>query len=216
MFWGKKIKTLILQGAEYKCRNSARTVKMLHFPPNSLISSSWMSSSYEETNITARILPHSTQDVCPRTAGCPACIVPTTSPGIFSISKITNRKRENYNLSRPASLPLAHLPRDLWLCKNILASTFLLSAINMAATIYSFPAAMKIIPLISQNHGKLAPLTIFFSGPIFLSHGCRHMNNLWWSMAGSPFLHAHRKLQLAISILIYPYTYLECVEEILK
>lgn len=29
---GEKIKTLILQGAEYKRRNSARAVKMLHFP----------------------------------------------------------------------------------------------------------------------------------------------------------------------------------------
>lgn len=83
---------------------------------------------------------------------------------------------------------------DLWLCKNILASTFLLSTINTAAAIYSFPAARKIIPLISQNHGKLAPLTIFFPSPIFLSLGCRHMNNLYCSMESSPFLHADRKI----------------------
>lgn len=116
---------------------------------------------------------------------------PPTSPGVFYLSKIINKKRGNDILNRAASPPLAHLPRPLTLQEYF---SFNLSpwCHKHGSSNLFLPAAIKIIPLISQNHGKLAPLTIFFSGPVFLSRGCRRMNNLW-SMEGSPFLHADSK-----------------------
>lgn len=76
-------------------------------------------------------------------------------------------KYSSYEEGKNVSLAEQHpfcwpISWDLWLSKNVFALTFLPGGINTGAAISSIPAAIKIIPLVSQNRGQLAPLTIFF------------------------------------------------------
>ena len=147
---------------------------MLPFPANLPVSRRLMSKPQEETNSTVSIPPHSAWNVCPRTASFPACI-PSKSRNLLSFKN--NKYGGEIMFSTEQHQFYRSVSGDLWLCKNILVSTFLLGAINTATAIYSFPAAIKIIPHISQHHGKLAPLTIFSLSPVVPTHGCRRMDN---------------------------------------
>lgn len=88
---------------------------------------------------------------------------PSISSGILSFSKIVATRRRNHLSGRVTSILVAHFQRPLTLQEyfsSILSPWYYKH--RRGAVISSFPAAIEIIPLISQNHGKLAPLTIFF------------------------------------------------------
>lgn len=135
--------------------------------------------------------------------------------GSFIFQKIINMKRRNYSLNKAASIPLAHLPRPLPLQEYF---SFNLSpqCHKHVAAIYSFLTAIKIIPLISQNHGKLAPLAIFLLRPGLPLSWLQTHEQFMTVRGGFSFLHVDGTFPPVISILLCPYTYLTSVEISLK